>query len=181
MVVEDSQGALLLSTEGNIRVGKAASSVEAHSAAGVIQIGSAAGAVTADTRGGWIQVGSARGVRAESELGTVRVKSVSGPMSVSTAVGSIFAELVSGARLENSTLAAGQGDITVLIPSNVPVTIMARNDSNGMGRIVSDFPEVHVSPGLLQSPVSAQGAINGGGAVLFVNAGAGVIYLRKAK
>jgi hypothetical protein len=182
MLVQEAWGPLLLSTEGNIRVGKAASSVEAHSSAGIIEVGSAGGAVNADTRGGSIQVGSARGVRAESAQGGVRIKTGSGPMSVTTAVGSIFAELLSGARLENSTLAAGQGDITVLIPSNVAVSIMARNDSNGPARIISDFREIHnMQTGLIQSPLSAQGAIHGGGPVLFINAAAGVIYLRKTK
>jgi hypothetical protein len=180
MDVEEVLGPLQLSTEGNIRVRKARSTVEAHSAAGIIEVGSAGGAVTADTRGGSIQVGSAHGVRAESAQGAVRVKSGSGPMSVSTAAGSILAELLAGARLENSTLAAaGLGDITVFIPSNVAVTIMARNDSNGTARIVTDFPEIRVQPALLQSPVLAQGAINGGGPVLFISAASGAIYLRK--
>jgi hypothetical protein len=181
MLVQDAGGPLLLSTEGNIRVGRAASSVEAHSSAGIIEVGSAGGAVNADTRSGSIQIGAARGVRAESAQGGVRIKTGSGPMSVSTALGSIVAELLSGARLENSTLAAGHGDITVLIPSNVAVTIMARNDSSGPARIISDFPEIHMQPGLIQSPLSAQGAINGGGPVLFINAAAGVIYLRKTR
>lgn len=179
MLVEDVRGPLQLSTEGNIRVGKAASSVEAHSAAGIIEVGSAGGAVNADTRGGSIQIGSARGVRAESALGGVRIKVGSGPMSVSTAVGSILAEILGGARMQDSTLAAGQGDITVIIPSNVALTVVARNDSSGPARIVSDFPEIRVQNGLFQSPLSAQGVLNGGGPVLFINAASGIIYLKK--
>jgi DUF4097 and DUF4098 domain-containing protein YvlB len=181
MLVQDAHGPLLLSTEGNIRVTRAASSVEAHSAAGIIEVGAAGGAVNADTRSGSIQIGAARGVRAESAQGGVRLRAGSGPLSVSTAAGSILAELLSGARLENSTLTAGRGDITVFIPSNVPVTIMARNDSSGPARIISDFAEIHVQNGLIQSPVSAQGALNGGGPVLFINAASGVIYLRKTR
>jgi hypothetical protein len=181
MLVQEAWGPLLLSTEGNIRVGKAASSVEAHSSAGIIEVGSAGGAVNADTRGGSIQIGSARGVRAESAQGGVRIKTGSGPMSISAAAGSILAELLPGTRLENSTLASGLGDITVLIPSNVAVTIMARNDSNGPAPIISDFREIHMQTRLIQSPLSAQGAIHGGGPVLFINAAAGVIYLRKTK
>jgi len=181
MMVQDAGGPLLLSTEGNIRVGRAASSGEAHSAAGIIDIGSARGAVNVDTRGGSIQIGAARGVRAESAQGGVRIRTSSGPMSVSTALGSIVAEILGGARLENSTLAAGRGDITVLIPSNVAVTIMARNDSSGPARIISDFPEIPVPNGLIRSPLTVQGAVNGGGPVLFINAAAGIIYLRKTR
>ena len=181
MLVQEAGGPLTLSTEGNIRIGKAASTVEAHSAAGIIEVGSAGGVVTADTRGGSIQVGSARGVKAESARGGVRIKTASGPMSVSTAAGSIVAELLAGARLENSTLASGLGDISVWIPSNVGVTVMVRNDSNGGAGIVSEFPGVRVQNGLFQSPIAAQGAINGGGPMLFINAASGMIYLRKAK
>jgi predicted membrane protein len=47
-----------------------------------------------------------------------------------------------------STLA---GDITVLIPSNLAVSVMATNQSGGMRRIISDFSEVRVkNAGLLQ-------------------------------
>ncbi len=181
MTVREAGGPLQLSTEGNIRVDRAASTVEAHSSAGIIEVGYAAGAVVADTRGGSIQVGSARGVRAESAQGAVRVKSASGAMSISTAVGNILAELLSGSHFEDSTLMARSGDITVFIPSNMGVTVMARNDSGG-SRIVSDFPEVHVhQPGLIQAPLSAQGAIHGGGPVLFINATGGAIYLRRSK
>jgi len=59
----------------------------------------------------------------------VRVKTSSGPLQVQTALGSILAELFAGARLEDSSLVAGAGDITVLIPSNVALSVLARNDS----------------------------------------------------
>jgi DUF4097 and DUF4098 domain-containing protein YvlB len=180
--VKESGGKLMLSTEGgNISVDRAGGSVDAHSAEGVIKVLQADGIVTAATRGGSIQIGSAHGVKAESAVGQVRVKGSSGPLRVSAAAGSILAELFSGMPLEDSSLVSGAGDITVLIPSNFALSVMATNQSGGGRRgIVSDFSEVRVrNAGFFQAPLLAQGSINGGGPMLTLNVAGGVIYLRK--
>ena len=182
MLVRDAGGPVALSNQmgGNIRVDKAAGEVRAHSAQGMIEIGQAGGAVFADTRGGFIQVGSARGVQAESGAGTVRVKNDAGPLNLATTAGNILAELLAGARVQDSSLVAGAGDITVLIPSNLALSVMARNSTGGTPRIVSDFPEIQVTAArFFQSPLVGQGAINGGGPVLNLNTSSGVIYLRR--
>ena len=183
IVVGDAGGALSLSTEGgNIRVTRAASTVDAHSSAGVIEVAQAGGAVTADTNGGSIQVESARGVKAESAMGMVRIRSASGPLNIAAAAGSILAQLLAGGRMEDSSLVAGSGDITVMIPSNLAMTIAARTETGGPVRIISDFPEIRVnSAALFQAPLLAQGSINGGGPVLRLSTTRGVIYLRKSK
>jgi DUF4097 and DUF4098 domain-containing protein YvlB len=182
MLVRDAAGPVELSNQmgGNIRVDKAAGDVRAHSAQGMIEVGQAGGAVFADTQGGFIQVGSARGVQAESMAGTVRVKNDAGPMNVAAMAGNILAELLNGARMQDSSLVAGTGDITVLIPSNLAVSVMARNSTGGTPRIVSDFPEIRVTPSkFFQVPMVGQGALNGGGPVLNLNVSSGVIYLRR--
>ncbi len=182
MSVRDAAGSVELSNQlgGNIRVDKAAGDVRAHSAQGMIEVGQAAGAVFADTQGGFIQVGSARGVQAESMAGMVRVKNDAGPMNLAAMAGSILAELLGGAPMQDSSLVAGSGDITVLIPSNLAVSVMARNSTGGTPRIVSDFPEIRVTPSkFFQAPMVGQGAINGGGPVLNLNTSSGVIYLRR--
>jgi hypothetical protein len=183
LMVKQAGAPVVLENEGgNITVERAAGSVEAHAISGMIQIGQAGGPVTADTRGGSIQVGAAPGVRAESAQGTVRLRGPSGPMDVSTAVGNIFAELMAGARLRDSNLAAASGDITVFIPSNFPVSVMVLNDRGGYPQFMSDFSEVRaMALPFSRSPVVAQGAINGGGPVLRINAGTGVVYLRKSR
>lgn len=182
MAVRDAAGTVALSNQmgGNIRVEKAAGDVRARSAQGMIEVGQAGGAVFADTQGGFIQVGSARGVQAESMAGTVRVKNDAGPMNLAAMAGNILAELLSGARMQNSSLVAGTGDITVLIPPNLALSVMARNSTGGSLRIVSDFPEIQVTPAkFFQAPMVGQGAINGGGPVLNLNVASGVIYLRR--
>ena len=180
--VKEAGGKLTLSTEGgNISVDHAGGSVDAHSGAGMIEVLQAGGVVTAGTRGGSIQIGSARGVRAESAAGQVHLKGSSGPLRVSAAAGSIMAELFNGIPFEDSSLVSGLGDITVLIPSNLALSVMATNQSGGRNRgIVSDFSEVRVKDvGFFQAPALAQGSIHGGGPMLTLNAAGGVIYLRK--
>jgi hypothetical protein len=180
--VKEARGKLTLSTEGgNISVDRAGSSVDAHSGEGMIEVLQAGGVVTAGTRGGSIQIGSARGVRAESAAGQVHLKGSSGPLRVSAAAGSILAELFNGIPFEDSSLVSGLGDITVLIPSNLALSVMATNQSGGRNRgIVSDFSEVRVKDmDFFHAPALAQGSIRGGGPMLTLNAAAGVIYLRK--
>jgi DUF4097 and DUF4098 domain-containing protein YvlB len=174
-------GAIAVSTEGgNIHVEKAGGTVRATSLAGLIDVVQARGAVFADTGGGSIQVGSANGVRAESAMGTIRVKGGSGPMTLATMAGNILAELLSGGRLADSSLMSGSGDITVTIPSGLGLDVRARNDSGISPRIVSDFPELQVKSVGFRSP-QGQGAINGGGPMLELTTSGGAIYVRRAK
>jgi hypothetical protein len=172
IVVKEAGGSVWLSSEGgNISVGRAAGSVEAHAESGLIDVGQAGGTVIADTRAGSIQIGSARGVKAESAQGAVRLRGMSGPMNVSTAMGNILAELLSGMTLQDSSLMATSGDITVFIPSNLRISVMAMSDAGGSRHIVSDFSEVHGrSVGFSRAPMIT-GDINGGGPVLRINTG----------
>jgi hypothetical protein len=106
-------------------------------------------------------------------------------LQVQTAVGSILAELFPGAHfVDASSLVAGSGDITVLIPSNLSLSVLARNDSGANPRIVSDFSELRVKP-LIARPayqgVTYQGAINGGGPLLSLSTASGIIWVKKSK
>lgn len=172
---------------GNIRIDRAASTVTARTAGGLIQIQQAAGPVTAESSGGAIQVNSANGVRCESAGGAIRLRNVAGSVHAFANSGSIMAELVSGRDpsgkgMEDSILSTNAGDITVVIPSNVAMTVQAMNESGGSGRIISDFPQVRQEPGRLPGgPVVAEGALDGGGPMLRVNVVGGTIYLRRAK
>jgi hypothetical protein len=169
---------------GNIRIEHASSTVFARTAAGLIEVQQASGTVTAESSAGGIQVNAANGVRCESAAGTIRLRNVGGALRASTAAGSILAELLSGNRIQESTLSTNAGDITVFIASSVPLTVLARNDSGGAtGRIISDFPEIRVKLGSQPgaSPVVAEGALNGGGPVLHINVNGGTIYLRRQK
>lgn len=184
ITVTEAGSWLRLSTEGNIHVGKAAEAVFAHTSAGLIEVDQSGGVVTAETGGGTIQIGSAKGVRCESAGGTIRLKSVSGALRAATASGNIYVTLAPGLMIENSFLATSRGDITVQVPSKMPVTVKALNESSSwLGRVVSDFPEIRVQPSQVGRgrTVLAQGALNGGGPVLMLSATHGAIFLRRMK
>jgi DUF4097 and DUF4098 domain-containing protein YvlB len=185
ILVEEAQGPVHASTgAGNVEVRRAFAAVNVRTAGGQIRVFEARGLVTAESAGGGIQIGSARGVRLASVGGGIKLQRISGEMRVSTAVGSILAELLSGSFLGNSYLSTGSGDVTVVIPSNLAVTVQAHNDSPGRyGRIVSDFPEVRVQAAAAQARgrVVAEGAINGGGPILTIAAADGTIFLRRLK
>jgi hypothetical protein len=167
---------------GNIRIERAAGTVVARTAGGLIQVEQADGPVTAQSSGGAIQVNSSNGVRCESAGGAIRLRNVAGAVHAFANSGSILAELVSGHGMADSILSTNAGDITVLIPSNLALTVQAINESGGSGRIISDFPQVRAQAGGPPGgPLMAEGALNGGGPRLRVNVVGGTIYLRRSK
>jgi len=168
---------------GNIRVERAAGTVFAKTAGGLIEVQQADGLVTAESSGGAIQVSAADGVRCDSAGGAIRLRNVAGALQASTSAGSILAELASRFHFQDSSLSANAGDVTVLISSNLAVTVSARNQTGGAGRIISDFPEIRVKPAaaMAPGPLVAEGALNGGGPLLRINVVGGTIYLRKQK
>jgi hypothetical protein len=182
--VDESRGPVRASTVGgNIRVQKAASSVTANTAGGLIDVIEARGQVRARSAAGGIRVTSAKGARCESARGTIQLRGVSGALRASTASGNILAELLSGARLEDSFLNTGGGDVTVFIPSKLSLTVRAENAPFGPGKIVSEFPEVQMKLEQMRRTMQAiaEGALNGGGPVLRISATGGTIYLRREK
>jgi hypothetical protein len=182
--VHQAGGAVHATTAGgNIRIDHAGSTVFARTAGGLIQVQQAGGVVNAQSSGGAILVNAANGVHCESTGGAIRLRNVAGALHASANSGSIMAELLPGHPIDNSLLSTNAGDITVFIPSNLALTVLATNESSGAGRIISDFaqfrPSAGAQPGV--GPVVAQGALNGGGPVLRVNVMGGTIYLRRAK
>ena len=165
---------------GGIAIGRAASTVTANTAGGAIQVEAARGAVKAETLGGSIQIGGADGVRCETGGGGIRLNDVYGSLRAATAVGNVFARLASGRALTDSYLATHAGDITVLIPASLALTIRAENDrGTGPRSIVSEFPEVATRG---EGPLTvAEGKINGGGPLLRLSGMGGTIYIKKQK
>ena len=165
---------------GAVRVNGAGGSVRASTGGGPIVIGKAGGVVITRNMAGPVQVGAAPGVSSESGTGTIRVSNIAGPMRVSTSVGSIIASLLGGNSLSDSFLATGNGDITVLIPSNLGVTIRAENDlADSLKRIVCDFPDIPVR--MQGTQVIAEGAVNGGGPILRIAGTGGTIFIKRQK
>jgi DUF4097 and DUF4098 domain-containing protein YvlB len=197
VIVKTVRGDAILETAGgDIEIGDAGANVRANTAGGAVRVTSAAGSVAATTGGGPIaigragglviarnvagpvQVGAAAGVRCESGTGGVRVNNVSGPLLVSTAAGSIVAGLLSGKPMADSLLETGNGDITVLIPQDLGITIRAENAfADTVKRIVSDFPSVPVR--IEGMRLVAEGQVNGGGPLLRISGTGGTIFIKR--
>ena len=78
------------------------------------------------------------------------------------------------------SVGVGNGDITVMIPSNVGVTISAENQlADSIRRILSDFREIQ--PRLRGMRLEAEGPVNGGGPLLQISASSGTIFLKRTQ
>ncbi len=170
---------------GDISVREAAAPVHARTAGGSIRVDRATHEIFAQTAAGVIEVGQAGGVvNAETSGGAILLRNLQGSLRAATTNGSILARLQSGQRLEDSLLSAVLGDITVLLSSNMPVTIQARNESAGSKRrIISEFREIQIrnADSVSNEPVLADGALQGGGPVLRIVTSSGIIYLRRQR
>ena len=169
-------GPLRASTAGGaIHITQAGGSASLNTAGGAIDVGSARGAVIAESSSGPIRIGAANGVQVDTGGGVIRLSNVTGALRASTAAGNVIAQLLAGGSPLDSFLATGMGDITVLVPSNLGIRILAQIDS--AGRIVSDFPAVKTKENARQ----AEGDINGGGPLLRLSSANGTIYIRRQK
>lgn len=178
ILVRVAKGVVRASTAGgNIRIERADRGVTATARAGLIEVVHAGGPVIAQTGVGAIRVRSASNVQCEANSGAIQLRAVYGGLRAATRSGSIVAVL-SGEPLQDSVLSTGAGDITVLIPSNLAVTVQA---ISAYRRIVSDFSEIRTRFGPDDVQWEATGAINGGGPVLRLTASGGTIYLRREK
>ena len=164
---------------GGIHIAKAGGAVTATTGGGRIMVDAANGVVIARNVAGPVEVGAAASVECESGAGGVRIGNILGSMQVSTMMGSILADLLGG-KPADSFLASGDGDITVLIPSNVGVTIRAESGmADTIRRIVSEFPGIPVRRQGAQ--IVAEGPVNGGGPLLRISATQGTIFIKRQR
>jgi DUF4097 and DUF4098 domain-containing protein YvlB len=178
IVAREAGGAVEARTGGgDVRIGTAGGPVSAMSGGGEISIGKAAGIVTLRNLAGPVQVGSAAGIRCDSASGGIRLSNIGGTIRVATSMGNILASLA-GSGLSNSYMATGLGDITVLIPSNLGVTIQAEDDmADTVQRIVSDFAALQ--PRRQGTRIIAEGPINCGGPLLQISGMGGTIFIKR--
>jgi hypothetical protein len=173
--VGDAGGDVRVNTAGGaIHVNNATGSVTAGTGGGSINVGKAGGTVTIHEMAGPVQIGAAAAVRCESGSGAIRVSNIAGPMRVTTAIGNIIANLLAGSQFRDSFLETGNGDVTVLIPSNLGVTVRAETDR---GHVVSDFPGIAQRTVGMQ--VLAEGPVNGGGPMLRIAGTGGTIFIKR--
>ena len=163
---------------GGIRIDQAGSQVFAGTSGGPIAILRAMGLVVAQTSAGPIEIGSAPSVECQTGGGTIRLSNMSGAMRATTDRGTVIAQVIAGRPLTDSFLATAAGDIIVILPSDIGVTVDAETSGTRMtSAIVSDYPGLQSVSG--RSTVTARGAINGGGPKLRLRAAEGRIEIRR--
>jgi len=177
------QNAVIETAGGSIRIQHTGGDLRASTAGGNIDAGEIGGAATLETAGGNIRLGSARGpVKAQTAGGGINLWKVERGVRAETAGGGITAELL-GSTITDSQLETAAGDITVILASNLSCTVRAAIDMATGHRIRSDFPEVKITTeGGEYGPKQwfAQGALNGGGAMLKLRTSIGDIEIRRA-
>jgi DUF4097 and DUF4098 domain-containing protein YvlB len=184
VVMSCGQGAELETGGGSIEVNHCNGRVKAETGGGSIELGDIGGAAELSTGGGSIRLTSATGtVRAETGGGTIELMGVPSAHA-ETGAGSIAVKFVSsGGERTDSYLETSAGDIIVYLASNLSVSVRASIEVANGHRIVSDFPEIHVSSeGGDYGPktVTAEGNLNGGGPTLKVRTTTGDISFRRS-
>jgi len=102
-----------------------------------------------------------------------------------TGAGGITVKLVNtGGERRDSDLETSAGDITVYIASDVALSVRASIDVANGHRIISEFPDIHItSEGGQWGPktYTAEGKLNGGGPLLKVHTSTGDISFKRAR
>ena len=131
---------------GAIQVKQVGGSLRAESGGGDLNIGDVGGAVSVETGGGGITLGSAKGaVRAETGGGNIQLSGLWGGVNASSGAGSITAEFMGQpGKISESRIETSVGNIRVLLPASLPVTVQALVDAGQERSIDTDFPELKI-------------------------------------
>jgi hypothetical protein len=165
---------------GNITLGHSGADLIASTAGGDIQVGEAAGLVRAKTSGGGIRVVSTVGpTDLETGGGSIYLAQVDSPVKASTSSGGITAWFVAPPKSSGTCdLQSSDGDITVHLPRELPVTVDAQVEKGDEHRVIVD-PAFSLKVSRDETSknhiVRAEGALNGGGELLRLRTVAGNI------
>ena len=179
-----TQAASVETGGGSIEVRQCNGKVKVSTGGGSIDLGDIGGSAEIETGGGSIHLTSAKGhVHAETGGGGIELNGVPSAHA-ETGAGGIVVKLVkTGAERNDSILETAAGDITVYIASDVTISVRANVDLGNGHRIISEFPDIHISSeGGPYGPktLTAEGNLNGGGPVLKIRTTTGDIYLKRA-
>lgn len=168
---------------GDIVLQAASGRVEVETAGGQIRLGECGNTVDAETAAGNIQVAGARGgIHAQSAGGSINLLQAMSFVMAQTGAGHILAQIDANRRsFGPSRLDTQVGDVDVLLPPDLPLSVHAAIE-NGFGhRIISDFPVKIVQPvgGFLIGPVTGSGNLLGGGDPLTLQTVMGSIVIRR--
>lgn len=171
---------------GNITVKDIGGNSEISTAGGNITVGNVSGSAEISTAGGNLSLESANGkVEVSTAAGNIKLKNINGSVEASTAAGNIYAEIYPEGNTK-SELNSAVGNITLKIPGNAKVTIIATlsvaawgGSDDALNHIKSDFTATEVNKRGDKRQVEAIYKLNGGGPTIELNASMGEIEIRK--
>jgi hypothetical protein len=178
-------GGRVQSGGGNIEVVRSLGDLLVRTAGGNINLGEMGGAVSAESGGGSIRVGVAHGlVVASTAMGDIELWKLSQGAKAHTGMGRITAEFIADrSSMHDSELVTSMGDIVVFFGGSVPVNVRAVTGTSPTKRVISEFPGLKVSNGLMQygpRSIMIEGTIHGGGPEIDLRTMVGQIELRNA-
>jgi hypothetical protein len=184
VVLSGEQGVVIEAGAGNVEIKHCVGRVKATTSGGSITLGDIGGPAEVETGGGSIRLTSAKGrVGANSSAGSIELYGVPSAR-VETGAGGITVKFIkTTAERSDSVLETTAGDITVLVAPDVAMSVRASVDLGNGHHITSDFPDIHVaSEGDQWGPrtLTAEGKLNGGGAVVKVRTTTGDIYFKRS-
>lgn len=173
---------------GNIQVGDIGGKADVTTAGGNIKVGNISGSADVTTAGGNISLESANGeVEASTAAGNISLKNIKGSVDAGTAAGNIYAELYPEGN-KKSELSTAVGNVTLKVPENSKVTIVATisvlmwsGEKSDMDNIKSDFEPTTVNKIGDKKQIEVIYQLNGGGPTIELNAAMGEIEIRKLK
>ncbi|MBI2681735.1 MAG: hypothetical protein HYX26_00690 [Acidobacteriales bacterium] len=170
---------------GGIGVKQCDGSLSASTAGGSIEVERVGGSASVDTAGGSIRILEVKGpVVASTAGGGIRLTKVYGGVRADTQAGPIEVEIAAArGQFTASKLYTSNGDITVYLPSDLPVSIVATVEESNGHDVYSDFSGLNITREGKQygsGTVQAEGRLNGGGPVLKLYTTNGNIRIRKS-
>lgn len=168
---------------GNISLEHAGAGLVVSTGGGEIEVGEASGLIRAQTGGGGIRVAKSLGpTELDTGAGSVYLTQVQSAVRASTGAGGITAWFGPDAKLTSACrLAAQDGDIIVYLPKSLAINVDAQVELGSGHRVIVDpaFPlkVTYGDPDEGSRAVRAEGALNGGGATLFLRTVSGNIRL----
>jgi len=180
------KGSTITTGAGGIEVRKCDGDLRVSTDGGNLFFGDVSGSVRADTGGGSVRLASANGrVQVSTGGGSVELYNLGQSAQVETGAGPIMVAFVSGhGHFSDSSLHTAAGDISVCLPSNMPVTVHAASDMTSGKGIFSDFPELKIATtggSFGPKAMSAEGMLNGGGPMLRIRTTIGQINFKRCQ
>ena len=173
---------------GNIKVESVDGMADISTGGGNINVGVISGSADISTGGGNINLDGATGkVEVSTGAGNITLKNIKGSVDASTGAGNITLELYPDGT-NRSEINSGIGDISLYVPADSKVTIMASVNEFSWGEskdvpdnIKSDFELTTYDKKGHGKSSDAVYQLNGGGNIIELNATMGEINIKKLK